>query len=374
MTVHSTFGTAGARAQRALTAMTSGTSVIMIDDQAEESTGFLVMPAEAATTSAVAFFVRHSSGFLCVALPRNECERLRLPTMIGSTDDPSGLTACVTVDAANGVSTGISAHDRARAVTLLGNPTSSHDDFTRPGHVIPVQTADGGVLRRAGIAEAAADLAHAAEGRPVALFAALVSVSRPTELASGTELGGFADTHGLVTVSVSDLSAFRMSREPLVSRQAAARLPLRAGDVRTVGYHGVVDDAEHVALLTGEPADVEDVPVYVHQECLIGDVFGSLRCGCRYQLDSAVATIVGEGCGVVVYLRSTVRDTECGSLDRTRSQDSSVPFMPAVAAHILEDLGARSIRLLEDDAEQRTALQDRGLPTRIHGLAVAAIS
>ncbi|OXM67171.1 MULTISPECIES: 3,4-dihydroxy-2-butanone-4-phosphate synthase [Amycolatopsis] len=373
MTLHLPGGatSTGTGVERAVAAMVSGKPVVLADDRTARANGFLVMAAETVTTGSAAFFVRHSSGLLCVALPGAECDRLDLPAMTGAANDPDGLAACVTVDAASGISTGISAHDRARTVALLANPESSEADFIRPGHVIPVRAAEGGVFRRDGVAEAAADLARAAGRRPVALFAALDSALTPTELAHGAELDAFARAHGLVTVSISDVIAHRLSTEPLVSRKVTARLPLQAGVTRTVGYHGLVDGAEHLALVVGRPRDGEDVPVHIHLECLTGDVFGSLRCECRYRLDRALATITAEGTGVVVYLRPSGtaghRGSAVGRFDTGR-------MLSSVAAHILRDLGVRSVQLLTDNVGHRAALQDRGLPTRIHGLAVAAIS
>lgn len=356
---------------RALTAMAAGEPVVLIDDRAKVPAGFLVAAAEAVSTKAVAFVVRHSSGLLCVALSGSECDRLDLPPMPGAGQSPTQFDACVTVDAANGIATGISAHDRARTVGLLAAADSCEGDFTRPGHVIPVRYAAGGVLRRTGVAEATADLAQAAGRRPAALFDAVVGLRRPTELADPCELREFAESHDLVTVSVSELIAHRLSLEPLVSRRATTRLPLRAETMHAIGYATVFGEEEHLALVTGDPAGLDDVPVYVHRECLVGDVFGSLRCECRHRLDNALATITAEGSGIVVYQKSNSRHTADAS---SPAQLSEEELFPILAANIVQDLGVRSVRLLADQEPHRNAFRLRGLPTRMHRLAVTAIS
>ncbi|MGW5518793.1 3,4-dihydroxy-2-butanone-4-phosphate synthase [Nocardia africana] len=363
--------TAAVRLRRAGAAMASGSPVVLVDDRTTALDGYLIMAAEAATTSKVAFFITHSSGLLCVALPAADCDRLAIPAMAGAATDSGTFDACVAVDAASGTSTGISAHDRARTAALLADSASSADDFTRPGHVIPVRTSPDGVLRRNNIAEAASAVAASAGCRPVALFAALVSQQRPTGVAQGAELVAFAESHRLVTISISDVIAYRMSVDPLVSRLATARLPLRAGATRMLGYRSSIDGAEHVAVITGEPADAENVPVYVHQECLTGDVFGSLECRCRQRLERAVATIAAAGCGVVIYLRCPEGNTQCDPVQQTHQRDRSLSY---VAANIVQEVGVRSVCLLEDIAEDRTAFQDRGMPTFMHELAVAAIA
>jgi 3,4-dihydroxy 2-butanone 4-phosphate synthase/GTP cyclohydrolase II len=365
-------GTAESRMRQALHEMTAGTPVIVVDDQTEGEEGFIAMPADAATTGRVAFFVRHSSGLLCVAMSGAECDRLRLPPMAGVAPDSVSLAACVTVDAVAGVTTGISAHDRATTVALLASGEASAEDFTRPGHVMPVRAADGGVLRRPGVAEAVADLAQAAGRQPAGLFAALVSTHRPTEVAQGAELHEFAAEHGLVLISVSDLIEYRRTREPLVTRQANTRLPLGSRDTRVVGYRGSIDGAEHVAVAFGEPARAEDFPVYVHTECLTGDVFQSVSCRCRDLLDCALATIASEGRGAVIYLRPSSGPTESVLLCGERVEDD--PSVPFVVAHIVQDLGVSSVRLLWDHSPCRAALQAMGLPTRIQRSAVAAVS
>ncbi|WP_410612529.1 3,4-dihydroxy-2-butanone-4-phosphate synthase [Amycolatopsis sp. lyj-109] len=268
--------------------------------------------------------------------------------MAGAAHSPDRFEACVTVDAAAGITTGISAHDRARTVALLAGTDSSGRDFTRPGHVIPVRHAAGGVLRRPGAAEAAADPARAAGRRPAALFAALVGLGRPTELAGPAELTEFARDHGLAAVSTGDLITHRLSLDPLVTRHATTRFPVRPDTMRAIGYAGALDGAEHLALVAGAPAGADDVPVYVHRECPAGDLPGWLRCECGHRLDTALTTIAAEGCGIVVYLKP-------------KSGFAEEQFLSAVAANIVQDLDVRSVRLPADQEPHRSAFRLRGL-------------
>ncbi|WP_410638546.1 3,4-dihydroxy-2-butanone-4-phosphate synthase [Amycolatopsis sp. lyj-346] len=347
---------------RALAAVTAGEPVVLVDDHAPEPAGFLVAAAESVTTRVTAFLVRHSSGLLCVSLPGSECDRLGLPPMSAAGHAPPRFEACVTVDAATGITTGISAHDRARTAALLASADSSGSDFTRPGHLIPVRHAAGGVLRRRGVAEAAADLARAAGRRPAALFAAMVGLSRPTELAAPAELTGFAGAHGLAVVSLGDLIAHRLSLDPLVTRRATTGWPARTDTMHAIGYAGAFDGAEHLALVTGTPAGADDVPVYVHRECPAGDVPGWPRCECRRRLDSALTTITAEGCGIVVYLKPGSRPEEPSAPARLAEEQ----LLSSVAANIVQDLGARSVRLPAGQEPHRTAFRRRGLPARVH--------
>ncbi|KDN16102.1 hypothetical protein DV20_42970 [Amycolatopsis rifamycinica] len=331
-------------ANRALTALADGDPVVLVDEQARA--GFLVAAAETTTTAGIAFLVRHSSGLLCVALPAAECDRLRLPPMSAAGHPPAEFAACVTVDAATGITTGISAHDRARTVALLADPAASESDFHRPGHVIPVRRTAGGVLRHRGAAEAAADLTEAAGRRPAAVFAALVGLGRPTDLAGPAELAAFAEAHSLATVSIGDVLAHRLSRDALVTRRTTTWSSPHA-----IEYAGAFDGAEHLALVTGTPAGADDVPVYVHHECRTADVSGRLRCACHRRLDTALTAITAEGCGIVVYLKRAAHPAE----DQ---------LLSSIAANIVQDLGVRSVRLLAGQEPHGTAFRLRGVPTR----------
>src|SRR3954449_96683 len=271
--------------ERAVADIAAGKAVVVVDDEDRENEGDLIFAAEKATPELVAFMVRYTSGYLCVPLDGAVCDKLGLLPMYAVNQDKHGTAYTVTVDAKEGVGTGISASDRATTMRLLADPTSVADDFTRPGHVVPLRAKDGGVLRRPGHTEAAVDLAVLAGLRPSGTLCEVVSEKDPTGMARGEELRVFADEHDLVMVSIADLIAYRKRFDKLVERVAEARVPLRAGEFTAVGYRSSYDEREHVAFVYGDIADGEDVLVRVHSECLTGDVFGSLRCDCGPQLD-----------------------------------------------------------------------------------------
>jgi 3,4-dihydroxy 2-butanone 4-phosphate synthase/GTP cyclohydrolase II len=271
--------------ERAITDIAAGKAVVVVDDEDRENEGDLIFAAELATPELVAFMVRYTSGYLCVSLTEAEADRLDLPPMFRVNQDRRGTAYTVTVDARDGVTTGISAADRARTVKLLADPTATAADFTRPGHVVPLRAKDGGVLRRPGHTEAAVDLTRLAGLRPAGVLCEVVSEKDPSGMARADELRVFADEHDLALVSIADLIRYRRRTDRLVERAASARVPLRYGEFTAVGYRTTYDQREHVAFVFGEPGDVvasigdgEDLLVRVHSECLTGDVFGSLRC------------------------------------------------------------------------------------------------
>ncbi|MCV7077462.1 3,4-dihydroxy-2-butanone-4-phosphate synthase, partial [Mycobacterium szulgai] len=209
----------------------------------------------------------------------------------------------VTVDARNGVGTGISASDRATTMRLLADPASVSEDFSRPGHVVPLRAKDGGVLRRPGHTEAAVDLARMAGLQPAGAICEIVSQKDEGSMAQTDELRVFADEHGLAMITIADLISWRRKHEKHIVRVAEARIPTLHGDFRAIGYTSIYEDVEHVALVRGDISDGADVLVRVHSECLTGDVFGSRRCDCGPQLDAAMAMVAREGRGVVLYMR-----------------------------------------------------------------------
>src|SRR5262249_45087050 len=261
--------------ERAIADIAAGRPVIVVDDADRENEGDLIFAAELATPELVAFMVRHTSGYICVPLPAEECDRLALPPQYHNNQDKRGTAYAVTVDAREGVSTGISAADRARTIRLLAGADSSPRDFSRPGHVVPLRGREGGVLRRAGHTEAAIDLARLAGLRPAGVLCEIVNDDGT--MARLPELELFAAEHGLTLVTIADLIAYRRRSEVQVRRVAEARIPTRHGVFRAVGYESTLDDVEHVALVIGDLGDGEEVLVRVHSECLTGDVFGSLR-------------------------------------------------------------------------------------------------
>jgi 3,4-dihydroxy 2-butanone 4-phosphate synthase/GTP cyclohydrolase II len=303
----------------------------------------LVFAAAHATQRLVAFTVRHTSGFVRVALAEDDCDRLGLPPMFrGGAGRRSGAT--VTVDAVVGVSTGISASDRAATLRLLADPDATAATFTRPGHVAPVRVGRDGVLGRAGLDEAASDLARLAGRGPAAVLCEIVSVSDPAELAGPAELMSFAAEHDLRVITLEEVVAHRRQQELSVTRRAEARIPTRYGTFLAVGYDSTVDEGEHLALVHGDvDAACEGVLVAVHRECLIGDALGSLVCGCSVRLDAALAAAAAEGRGVVVYLRAPAhRGGGMLTCPNGAAVHRTAPVSDVVR-HILADLGVGSV-------------------------------
>jgi 3,4-dihydroxy 2-butanone 4-phosphate synthase/GTP cyclohydrolase II len=363
--------------EKAIEALAAGRPVIVVDDEDRENEGDLIFAAEHATQELVAFMVRYTSGYICVPLTEAEADRLDLPPMFRVNQDRRGTAYTVTVDAREGVSTGISAADRAHTIRLLADPSSTAADFSRPGHVVPLRAKDGGVLRRPGHTEAAVDLAVLAGLRPAGVLCEVVSEKDPAGMARADELRVFADEHDLALISIADLIAYRRRFEKLVERVASARVPLRYGEFTAVGYSSSYDRREHVAFVFGEIGDGEDVLVRVHSECLTGDVFGSLRCDCGPQLDAALAAVAREGRGVVLYVRGH-EGRGIGLLHKLQAyqlQDAGADTydanlelgLPADArdygtgAQILVDLGIHSMRLLTNNPAKRAGLEGYGL-------------
>jgi 3,4-dihydroxy 2-butanone 4-phosphate synthase/GTP cyclohydrolase II len=363
--------------ERAIADIEAGRPVVVIDDEDRENEGDLILAAELATPELIAFMVRYTSGYICVPLTEADADRLDLPPMFHTNQDRRGTAYTVTVDAREGVSTGISANDRTRTIRLLADPTATAADFSRPGHVVPLRAKDGGVLRRPGHTEAAVDLAVLAGLHPAGVLCEVVSEKDPAEMARADELRVFADEHGLALISIADLIAYRRRFEKLVHRVASARVPLRYGEFTAVGYASSYDQREHVAFVFGEVGDGEDVLVRVHSECLTGDVFGSLRCDCGPQLDAALAAVAREGRGIVLYVRGhegrgigLLHKLQAYQLQDLGSDtlDANLQLgLPADArdygtgAQILADLGVHSMRLLTNNPDKRAGLEGYGL-------------
>jgi 3,4-dihydroxy 2-butanone 4-phosphate synthase/GTP cyclohydrolase II len=336
--------TTDVRVRRAVTAVAVGRPVVVTDDTAHE--GHLVFAADAATPRLVAFTVRHTSGYVRVALPGAECERLNLPPMCHRDDDGVGAAANrVSVDF-RGTGTGISATDRARTIAALASAGSDASDFLRPGHVVPLQAGPDGVLGRRGPAEAAVDLACLAGRRRAAVLCEIVSRRNPAQMARGVELVEFAVEHGLAVVSITELVAYRQRTEPQVVRLAETILPTWTGDSRVIGFRDAHDGGEHLAVITGAADAGVPVPLHVHIECLTGDVFGSTACRCGGELRSALTRMSAQGSGVVVYLRPSGPPRACGLFARG---DAAVGDpMSETVAWILRDLGVYALKLSDD--------------------------
>ncbi|UZJ26158.1 bifunctional 3,4-dihydroxy-2-butanone-4-phosphate synthase/GTP cyclohydrolase II [Rhodococcus antarcticus] len=369
--------------ERAVADIAAGRAVVVVDDEDRENEGDLIFAAEKATPELVAFMVRYTSGYLCVPLVGEDCDRLGLPPMYSTNQDKHGTAYTVTVDAKAGIGTGISASDRAATMRLLADPTSGAGDFTRPGHVVPLRALEGGVLRRPGHTEAAVDLARMADLRPAGVICEIVSQKDEGEMARTDELRVFADEHDLALISIADLIAWRRRHEKQVHRVAEARIPTSHGEFRAVGYQSLFDGIEHVALVRGDLGlpggtdDGEDVLVRVHSECLTGDVFGSLRCDCGTQLDAALQTVSTEGRGIVLYMRGH-EGRGIGLMHKLQAyqlQDAGQDTVDAnlalglpadsrdygTGAQILVDLGVKSMRLLTNNPAKRAGLDGYGL-------------
>ncbi|GGL09255.1 bifunctional 3,4-dihydroxy-2-butanone-4-phosphate synthase/GTP cyclohydrolase II [Mangrovihabitans endophyticus] len=376
------------RVDRAVEEIGAGRPVIVVDDADRENEGDLIFAAECATPELVAFMVRHTSGYICVSLPEDEADRLGLPPMVQTNQDRRGTAYAVTVDAREGVTTGISAADRAHTIRLLGSAQTTAADLSRPGHVVPLRARPGGVLRRPGHTEASIDLATLAGLRPAGVLCEMVRDDGA--MMRGPDLERFAAEHGLALISVAELIAYRRRRERQVERVVETRLPTEHGLFTAVGYRALVDGGEHVALVCGDLGDGQDVLVRVHSECLTGDVFGSHRCDCGPQLDAALRRVAEAGRGVVLYMRGH-EGRGIGLLHKLQAYqlqergfdtvDANLELgLPADArdygtgAQILYDLGVRSMRLLTNNPAKRAGLEGYGLtvsgreelPVRLH--------
>ena len=289
--------------KRAIADVAAGRPVIVVDDEDRENEGDLIFAATWATPELLAFTIRYTSGYVCVALTGKNCDRLDLPPMFHTNQDKRSTAYTVTADAREGVTTGISTADRAHTIQLLADPDATSADFARPGHVVPLRAREGGVLRRPGHTEAGVDLARLAGLAPAAALCEIVSVKDPGEMARREELEVFAAEHDLRLITIADLIAYRRRFEKQVTRVAEARIPTAHGEFTAIGFASLLDGVEHIALVTGDIGEGTDVLVRVHSECLTGDMFGSLRCDCGPQLDAALAAVAAEGRGVVLYVR-----------------------------------------------------------------------
>jgi 3,4-dihydroxy 2-butanone 4-phosphate synthase / GTP cyclohydrolase II len=359
----------------AVAVIRDGGMVVVVDDEDRENEGDLVLAADAATPTQLAFMINHTSGVVCVPMLGEDLDRLQVPMMVARNEDPKGTAYTVSVDANEGTTTGISAADRAQTCNVLADPDATADDINRPGHVFPLRYHPGGVLRRLGHTEAAVDLARLAGRRPAGVIAEVVNVDG--SMARVPDLERFCAEHALIMVTIADLVAYRRERESLVERVATAKLPTPYGDWTMIGYRSSADGTESLALLLGDPAGQPDVLVRMHSECLTGDVFRSLRCDCGAQLDLAMARIAEEGQGVIVYLRGH-EGRGIGLLHKLQAyelQDNGADTVDAnlalglpadardygTGALILADLGLSTLRLLTNNPEKRAALGGFGL-------------
>jgi 3,4-dihydroxy 2-butanone 4-phosphate synthase / GTP cyclohydrolase II len=360
---------------RAIKDIAEGRPVVVVDDANRENEGDIILAASMATPELLAFMIRYTSGVICVPLPGAELDRLQLPLMTSQNTERMRTAFTLSVDARQGVSTGISAADRAATIARLVDPATTAQDLVRPGHIFPLRYAEGGVLRRPGHTEAAVDLARLAGLPPAGVLAEVVNDDGT--MARLPELRTFADTHDLALISIEQLIAYRRRTERQLTRRAQTRLPNAYGLWQAFGYRHDIDGTEYLALVLGDVADGADVLTRLHSECLTGDVFGSLRCDCGAQLESAMQVIAAEGRGVVLYLRGH-EGRGIGLLSKLQAyelQDAGADTVDAntelglpadareysAGAHMLADLGVRSVRLLTNNPAKVSGLASGGV-------------
>jgi len=361
--------------EEAIADIAAGKAVVVVDDEDRENEGDLVFAAGKSTPALMAFTIRYSSGVICAPMTAATLDRLGIPLMTPHNRDRHRTAYTVSVDARDGITTGISAADRSRTVRVLNDSATEPFEVTQPGHVFPLRYQEGGVLVRPGHTEAAVDLARLAGLSPAGVISEIVNDDGTMK--RGQELRDFADEHGLKMISIDDLIHYRRRHETHVERVAETRLPTAHGDFTAFGYRITIDDSEHIALVYGDLGDGTDVLTRVHSECLTGDVFGSHRCDCGPQLEEALERIVAEGRGVLVYLRGHEgrgiglvaklqayqlqdggRDTVDANLDLGLPADAR---HYGTATQVLRDLGITSVRLLTNNPAKTTGLEEYGV-------------
>ena len=357
-----------------ITDIRRGKMVIVVDDEDRENEGDLIMAGEHATPKSINFMAKHGRGLICVPTSGDRLRQLGIERMVPSNQETFKTDFQVSVDAAAGITTGISAKDRARTIQVMADPTAMPEALVQPGHIFPLRACPGGVLQRAGHTEAAVDFAKLAECRPIGVICEIMNDDG--SMARLPQLKRFAKKHALKICSIEALIKYRREREKLIEKMEVVKMPTEFGDFKLHLYRNALDDQHHLALVMGEVESVENVMVRVHSECLTGDVFGSLRCDCGSQLNRAMQQIADVGVGVIVYMRQEGRGIGLApKMHAYKLQEKGLDTVEAnqqlgyamdlreygLGAQILVDLGVKHIRLLTNNPKKVVGLEGYGL-------------